>query len=440
MATSPQALTALEYEARALLTRLARVRPFVSTIPMVVAAGVPRAAARGIEHHLVRGRRQIRHLVEGYLAWLRGPVGRAAGDAEAQRRLAFLRLKFNASLTQFDIFADALVQRCESEYGVWLAGLDSVAADALALPGRFFEPPPVVTYLDRGQGAAIRRARTRLPGGGENPVAVVRIPRERLVGSGIASSLVHEVGHQGAALLDLLPSLRRALQTEQLRQSGLRRRAWELWERWISEIVADLWSVARVGVAATQGLIGVVSLPRAFVFRIQVDDPHPFPWVRVKLSAAFGGALWPHPQWQALDRLWESFYPRRSLDAERLALIGALETTRSDFVRRVLDHRPRALRGRALGEAFEPAARAPARLQALFERWRRAPAEMRRAPPTLVFAVLGQAKQDRRLGPEAESRTVAALLRHWALTSALTGIEVPAGQPAPAPISKAKAA
>ena len=37
-----------------------------------------------------------------------------------------------------------------------------------------------------------------------NPVAIIRVPRERMVGHGIASSLVHEVGHQGAALLGLV--------------------------------------------------------------------------------------------------------------------------------------------------------------------------------------------------------------------------------------------
>jgi hypothetical protein len=34
------------------------------------------------------------------------------------------------------------------------------------------------------------------------------------------------------------------------------------------------------------GLMAVVSLPRAFVFRLDARDPHPVPWIRVKLSAA----------------------------------------------------------------------------------------------------------------------------------------------------------
>src|SRR5690606_31545589 len=115
---------------------------------------------------------------------------------------------FNAILSQVDIFADVLTQRSEHETGVWLRGIDEFAFDALVIPGNRFEAPRLVCYLDRGHGAAIRRARTRLPGGSSNPVAVIRVPRERMVGgSGIGSSVAHEVGHQGAALLDLVNSL-----------------------------------------------------------------------------------------------------------------------------------------------------------------------------------------------------------------------------------------
>ena len=59
------------------------------------------------------------------------------------------------------------------------------------------------------------------------------------------------------------------------------------------------------------GLMGVVSLPRAFVFRIDLADPHPTPWLRVKLSAAMGQALYPHPQWDV--PLWVMI--RKSTDA-----------------------------------------------------------------------------------------------------------------------------
>lgn len=203
----------LEQEARALLTRLGRLKPFSLQMPMVTAA-VPVAAQAAIEGHMIRTRRRLRALVHDFLRRLRdgdrSGSGRPSSPAAAQRRFALLRLTFNAVIAQFGIFGEVLTQRSQHETGVWIAGLDDLAADALALPEGPYDPPPVICYLDRSLGAAIRRARTRLPGGSESPVAIIRVPREQMVGAGIASSLVHEVGHQGAALLGLVESLRRS--------------------------------------------------------------------------------------------------------------------------------------------------------------------------------------------------------------------------------------
>lgn len=416
--TLPPASAFLAREARALLQRLRRVRPFSLEIPSVLAAAVSPAAQTAIEAHMARGRRTLHKMVLDYLRWLDGPEARATSPAEVQARFTFLRLRFHAMLAQFDIFADALVQRSDLDNGVRLSGLDLVAADALRVHGATFESPPVICYLARGHGAAIRRARTRLPGGDRNPVAIIRIPRERMVGSGIASSLVHEVGHQAAALLDLLPSLRPLLLALQ-RKGGAEQVAWQIWERCLSEIIADFWAMAKVGVAATTGLIGVVSLPRAFVFRINPNDPHPFPWIRVRLSAAMGRALYPHPQWERLEKLWDAFYPLDGLDAPRRQIVEVLLATMPAFVALLANHRPRSLDGRTLTEALETDQRQPARLQHLFREWERAPEQMRQASPSLVFAVIGQANADQKITPEHESKLLTNLLTYWALRGTL---------------------
>jgi hypothetical protein len=245
------------------------------------------------------------------------------------------------------------------------------------------------------------------------------VPRERIVSNALASSLVHEVGHQGAALLDLIPSLRPVLRAMQRREPD-HRLTWGLWERWLPEILSDFWSVARVGVAAPTGLIGVVSLPRAFVFRVSLDDPHPIPWIRVKLSCALGAALYPDPQWARLAALWEAFYPLDDLDGERQALLRSLEVDMARFVNLLVNHRPRRLRGQLLGEALASADRHPTHLRALYRRWRHAPlAEMSRNRPALVFAVVGQARADGALSPQGESRLLADLLTRWAVRSTL---------------------
>ncbi len=187
----------------------------------------------------------------------------AIGRGEYARAFTLLRLRFNGVLTHFDVFENVVTQRSENETGVWLSGLDVAAADALHLGGHFYETPPLVCYLVRGPGGAIRRVRTRLPGGGKSPVAIIQVPRERMVGSGIASTLVHEAGHQAAALLSLVESLGPQLRAR-AQQHPAEAQAWHLWERWISEIIADLWSVGCVAIASTLGLMSVVSLPQAF--------------------------------------------------------------------------------------------------------------------------------------------------------------------------------
>jgi hypothetical protein len=412
------ALWMLEQEARSLLTRLNRVKPFALQESMLPAANLLPESQIAIERFLMAGRRHLRTMLERFIDWLRSPEGSRAGPEESQRRFTVLRLRFNSILTQFDMFDHVITQRSESETGVWLSGLDVLSADALQLRERFFEMPPIICYLDRGVGAAIRRARTRMPGGGDSPVAIVRIPRERMVGSGIASSLVHEVGHQAAALLGLVESLRPVLRQKaesDARAAG----AWRLWERWISEIVADFWSVARVGVASTIGLMAVVSLPRAFVFRINEDDPHPVAWIRVKLSAAIGGTLYPQPVWRQLSELWESYYPISQSAVKQAATLQMLEQSIPELISILIHHRPASLKGKSILEVLDLDTLMPEQLRGALQRWRESPQEMYETRPSVVMAVIGQGRADGIITPEEESSVLGKLLTHWALAATL---------------------
>src|SRR5215471_8393365 len=154
MPIAPYASWMLEQEARALLTRLARVRPFAMQETMLPAAGLLPSSQVAIEGYLMRGRRSLRRMVHGFLKWLR-TAGQVADAAAAQRRFAIIRLRFLSVLTQFDLFNEVITQRSESETGVWLSGLDVVSADALRLRHPVFDVPPVICYLDRNPGAAI---------------------------------------------------------------------------------------------------------------------------------------------------------------------------------------------------------------------------------------------------------------------------------------------
>lgn len=399
-------------EAESLLTRLNTVKPFAFTMPMVPAAQVSDEALKGITDLIIKGNRELKGRVGRFINWLKSPASRNVSEEEAQGRFALLKLRFNALLDQLDIFADVISQRAEYESGVWVAGLDVLAADALKLEGGYYEAPPLICFLERGHGAAIRRARTRLPGGELNPVAVIQVPRERMVGSGIASSLIHEVGHQGAALLGLIDSLRIDIR---LAQAGSRyKAAWDLYYRWISEIVADFWAMAHLGISATLGLMNVVSLPRYFMFRIKLDDPHPFPWIRVKLSLAVGRALYPHAQWDQFETLWQRMYPTEKLDGISRQVIAELIAAMPEFVQVMLNHRSEPLRGNRLADIFPYRNRQPARLQQLYQSWRFEPEQMSVAPPSLVFAVIGQAHADTNISARDENKVLSRWLTRWA--------------------------
>lgn len=399
-------------EAEALLARLTQVKPFEATMPMVAAAALEKGALRGI-HDLIRGgRKKLKQQVRTFIAGLKS--NRDMPPDRLQTAFSLLKLRFNALLDTFDIFADVFNQRSEHDTGIWLAGLDILARDALRLDGDYYRPPPLMCYLDRGHGAAIRRARTRLPGGHSNPVAIIRVPRERMVGSGIGSSLVHEVGHQGAALLDLIGSLVPVLEDKAEREPH-RSTAWQLYRMWISEILSDFWAVATLGVSATTGLMGVVSLPAYFVFRLPDGDPHPFPWIRVKISIAFGRALYPDPQWDRLEHIWERFYPPDKQSEPQRAVIRALQEALPDFVQTVVHHRPDRLRGQALGEVFPLAERRPDHLRRLWQQWQQEPKAIYRARPGLVFAVVGQARADHTVTPAGENKTLTGMLFQWAI-------------------------
>ena len=181
--------------------------PFEMTMPMVRSASVSEEALRLIGKLLDQGKSNLRKSISHFIGSLNSYCGNES-DESLQSKYTALKLRYNQILDQLDIFADVLSQRSEHGTGVWLSGLDALAEDAMKAGKDFYKAPPLMVYLERGHGAAIRRARTRLPGGDENPVAVIQIPRERMVGNGIASSLVHEVGHQCAALLGLTVSLK----------------------------------------------------------------------------------------------------------------------------------------------------------------------------------------------------------------------------------------
>jgi hypothetical protein len=174
-----------------------------------------------------------------------------------------------------------------------------------------------------------------------------------------------------------------------------------------------------------------VSLPRSFVFRPSDDDPHPMPWVRVLLSCAVGDRLYPHPQWRRLAAMWRRLYPLADLRPELQAMIADLQATIPELASLLVEHRPERLRGRSIGEVLSNPELHPPALLRRFDRWRARPSRMKDERPTVVFAVLGQARASGRLSPERESRLLRRLIASWAVESSLATADATTHSPTP---------
>jgi len=153
--------------------------------------------------------------------------------------------------------------------------------------------------------------------------------------------------------------------------------------------------------------------------RINLDDPHPAPWIRVKLSVAMGRALYPHPQWSALEAVWERLYPRMQMSATQRSSFDALSRAIPRFVAVLLSLRPHALRGRTIGAALSLPDRHPEALLALWQRVKARPQQLLADTPALSFAVLGQARYSGLLPAQTELKVIAELLQRWALAGYL---------------------
>ena len=178
-------------------------------------------------------------------------------------------------------------------------------------------------------------------------------------------------------------------------------------------------------------MLAVVSLPAFFVFRPSGADPHPMPYLRVLISAGVGAALYPHPQWEAMGTTWKPLYPIDSLPPGRRAEIERIEATIGSFVDLLLHHRSPRLRGRRLGDIFPLRERHPTQLLRLHHQWQGDFAVMARQPPSLVFAVIGQAKASGLITAEDESTLLTALLSAWAVRGGLDVVRRPVTATAP---------
>lgn len=278
--------------------------------------------------------------------------------------LAFRR-QYLRTETTLDFFADAINTRTNPRMGALLRACDTIAYRSMAqvLDQLGVTTPPVLTFLDKGLGAAIIKANLRLwDGNGVNPVATIRIAAHNLDSP---TSLVHEAGHQVAHLTEWNDELARVL-LEGLAPSS--RELAGLWASWASEIAGDALAFATTGYASVTALHDVLAGDLAGVLQIAPGDPHPVSYLRLLLCVEMCRYFFGAGAWDDMAVSWTALHSTKAAPPELRALLDDSVPLLKTVVRLTLDTPMRAFKGRALRALVQPERVSPAALTELESR------------------------------------------------------------------------
>lgn len=289
----------------------------------------------------------------------------ATALAEVRRRLLDFQRQYLRTERTLDFFADAIACRTNPQVAAVLRACDTLAQRSMA---QLLDPlgkttPPAVTYLGEGRGASILRAHQRLWDGGEIcPVAAIKVTRHNLLRP---TALIHEAGHQVAAIVGWNDELAAALAQGLQGNGGASPELASIWAGWASEIAADAFAFAHTGFASVAALHDVLDGEPASVFRFVGGDPHPISYVRVLLGVEMCRAFYGNGPWDALALAWTGTHRLQAAPAETRAIaqdsLGLLPTA----VRIALSTPMRAFAGRPLSSLVMPERVSPTALAEL---------------------------------------------------------------------------
>ncbi|HEU4780963.1 MAG TPA: hypothetical protein VFS58_13855 [Steroidobacteraceae bacterium] len=277
----------------------------------------------------------------------------------ANAQIGDLELEAARAFGLFDTFMDILTQRHSPALGPQLRGCDVLAAESLRrdTPALIACRTPIV-YCNRGYGAAVVRSDARLHADIPNILPLIQIPYGRLQEKLQLTSLLHEVGHEAAGRLALLPPMRAAITTE-LTQHGTSSAVVELFVHWLSEIAADLWSFLASGVAHAATLREILALPAEHAFRLSMQVPHPPPYLRALLGFQLCRDTWGAGPWDAWEDQWLANYPREDCPPTTHDLFDAARAALPQVSHILLRARYKTIGGRRLAQLFDLEALAP---------------------------------------------------------------------------------
>jgi hypothetical protein len=314
-----------------------------------------------IRQHLTKVVSQL--VREGDL--LQAALAAASSPADlltVRRQLLNFRNRYIRVEMTLVFFADAINTRTNPKIAGYLKACDILAYRSMAmLLDQLGKPTPsALSYFEKGIGAAVLRANLRLwDGTGVNPVAAIKITHHNLLRN---TALIHEAGHQAAAVVgwneELASKLATGLTGAPLDVSGE-------WASWASEIGADAFAFVHTGYAAVAALHDVLAAEDGIVLRHTPGDPHPISYIRVLLGVEMCRQFFGDGPWDDLAQAWTQLYSLQRADGATRALLQASLPLLPRVVQISLREPMRAFEGRPLATLINPERVKPEALSAM---------------------------------------------------------------------------
>lgn len=219
--------------------------------------------------------------------------------------------------------------------------------------------PPVLTYVDKGIGAAILKAGLRLWDGKVSPVAAIKITQHNLFRP---TAIIHETGHQIAHILHWNEELAKLIRQKINPKAAL---VGEAYASWASEMAADAFAFVHAGYASVAALHDVVSGSPSMVFAYRMGDPHPIAYLRVLLNIQFCRHAYGSGPWDELEASFTAEYSLEHTPYPSASLIRLCLPYLSRVADLLLNHPFNAFNAQPLSRLVPPQEVSPKALEKL---------------------------------------------------------------------------
>jgi hypothetical protein len=253
--------------------------------------------------------------------------------------------------TTLHFFTDAINTRTSEQVASLLRACDRLCLKSMStlLNQLNIEPPPVLTYVDKGLGASILKAGLRLWDSSTiSPAAVIKVTQHNLFRP---TAIIHETGHQIAHILDWNEELAKTLYEGLKHDSNL---VAEAFASWASEIAADAFAFVHTGYAAVAALHDVLAGHDLFVFNYVPTDPHPISYLRVLLNIEMCKLCYGQGAWNDMESAWLASYDTTKYPHASTKIINETMPLLRKATKLILLSKQRAFGNKAIVDLIDP--------------------------------------------------------------------------------------